>query len=90
MHLVILDGHTLKPRRSFLAGDRKARRVTYFDRTPADQVAERLKDADAALTNKVPVSAEVFAACPKLKYVGVTATGYNIIDLAGAKKAGAT
>jgi len=90
MRLVILDGHTLNP------GDLSWREiesladVTAFDRTPAAQVVERLRDADAALSNKVHLDADVFAGCPKLKYVGVTATGYNIIDLAAAKKAGAT
>ncbi len=90
MRLVILDGHTLNP------GDLSWREIesladiTYFDRTPPAQVIERLRDADAALTNKALVSADVFAVCPKLKYVGETATGYNNIDVAAAKKAGAT
>ena len=90
MKLVILDGHTLNPGDLSWQEIESLADVTYFDRTPAAQVAERLRDADAALTNKVPITAETFAACPKLKYVGVTATGYNIIDLAAAKKAGAT
>jgi glycerate dehydrogenase len=90
MRLVILDGHTLNPGDLSWQEIEGLAEVTYYDRTPVAQVAERLREADAALTNKVPISAEVFAACPKLKYVGVTATGYNIIDLPAAKKAGAT
>jgi glycerate dehydrogenase len=90
MRLVILDGHTLNPGDLSWQEIESLADVTYFDRTPAAQVAERLREADAALTNKVHIGADVFAACPKLKYVGVTATGYNIIDLAAAKKAAAT
>jgi glycerate dehydrogenase len=87
---VILDGHTLNPGDLSWSGVEALADVTYYDRTPAAQIVERLRDADAVLTNKVPISAETFAACPKLKYVGVTATGFNIIDLAATKKAGAT
>jgi glycerate dehydrogenase len=90
MRLVILDGHTLNPGDLSWQEIESLTEVTYFDRTPAAQVAERLRDADAALTNKAPIGADVFAACPKLKYVGVTATGYNIVDVAAAKEAGAT
>jgi len=89
MRLVILDGFTLNPGDLSWKEIESLAEVTYHDRTPVAQIAERLRDADAVLTNKVPLNAEVFAACPKLKYVGVTATGYNIIDLAAAKKAGA-
>ena len=88
MRLVILDGYTLNPGDLSWKEIESLAEVTYYDRTPAGQVAERLRDADAALTNKVPISAETFAACPKLKYVGVMATGYNIIDVAAAKSAG--
>jgi glycerate dehydrogenase len=90
MRLVVLDGHTLNPGDlswKYLEG---LADVTYYLRTPAGEVIARLQDAEAVLTNKVPLSAEVFAACPKLRYVGVMATGYNIIDLVAARKAGVT
>ena len=90
MRLVILDGHTLNPGDLSWQEIESLADVAYFERTQAAQVVERLRDADAALTNKVHIGADVFAACPKLKYVGVTATGYNIIDVAAAKKAGVT
>ena len=85
MRLVILDGHTLNP--GDLSWDelQKLAEVVYYPRSAPGEVAERLRDADAVLTNKVPLSAETFAACPKLRYVGVTATGYNIIDLETAR-----
>jgi glycerate dehydrogenase len=90
MRLVTLDGHTLNPGDLSWKEIESLADVSYFPRTPAAEVAARLADADATLTNKVPITAETFAACPKLKYIGVTATGYNIIDLAAAKKAGVT
>jgi glycerate dehydrogenase len=86
MHLVILDGYTLNPGDLSWDAINKVAKVTYYDRTPKDQITARLADADGALTNKAPISAEVMAACPKLKYIGVTASGYNIIDLEAAKK----
>jgi len=88
MHLVILDGYTLNPGDLSWAALEKIAKITYYDRTPKDQIAARLADADGVLTNKVPISAETIAACPKLKYIGVMASGYNIIDLDAAKKHG--
>jgi len=90
MHLVILDGYTLNPGDLTWDAINKLGKITYYDRTPKDQIAAQIGDADAVLTNKVPISAEVMAACPKLKYIGVTASGYNIIDLEAAKKQGVT
>ena len=85
MRLVILDGQTLNP--GDLSWDElnQLGEVVYYPRTAKGEIEERLRDADAVLTNKVPLSAAVFAACPKLRYVGVTATGYNIIDLEAAR-----
>jgi len=59
MRLVILDGHTLSPGDLSWQEIESLADVTYFDRTPAAQVAERLRDADAALTNKVHIGADV-------------------------------
>jgi len=88
MRLVILDGHTLNPGDLSWKGFEDLAEVFYYPRTPAGGVIGRLHEADAVLTNKVPLTAEVFAACPKLRYIGVTATGYNIIDLEAARRAG--
>jgi len=90
MHLVILDGYTLNPGDLSWSEIESQAKVTNHDRTPHTDVAARIGDADLVLTNKVPITAETFAACPNLKYVGVTATGYNIIDIAAAKKGGVT
>lgn len=59
-----------------------------YDRTPAELVVERAKDADIVLTNKVVFSREVMEQLPKLKYIGVLATGYNVVDVASAKERG--
>ncbi|MEI9999745.1 MAG: D-2-hydroxyacid dehydrogenase [Verrucomicrobiota bacterium] len=90
MRLVILDGHTLNPGDLSWKELESLADVTYHPRTPAAEVAAALRDADAVLTNKVPIGTDVFAACPKLRYIGVTATGFNVIDVAAAKKAGVT
>ncbi len=64
--------------------------VTRYDATPADQVIERAKDADALLVNKVKLTREVLDALPKLKYIGELATGYDNIDVAAAAEKGVT
>ncbi|HEY1053484.1 MAG TPA: D-2-hydroxyacid dehydrogenase [Emticicia sp.] len=62
--------------------------VTLYDRTPKDQIIERAKDAEVILTNKCQLNREIISQLPNLKYIGVTATGYNIIDVAAAKEHG--
>ena len=62
--------------------------LTVYDRTPADKIAERIGDAEAVYTNKTPISAQTIGQCPNLKFIGVLATGYNVIDTAAAKAAG--
>ncbi len=62
--------------------------VTRYDATPADQVVERAKDADALLVNKVKLTREVLNALPKLRYIGELATGYDNIDIAAAAEKG--
>ncbi len=90
MRLVILDGHTLNPGDLSWKDLESLADVTYYPRTAPGEIVERLRDADAVLTNKVPLTAETFRACPKLRYVGVMATGYNIIDVAAARQGGVT
>jgi glycerate dehydrogenase len=62
--------------------------VTRYDRTAADKIVERIGDSEIVITNKVPITEEILAACPGVKYIGVTATGYNIVDTVAAKKRG--
>jgi len=90
MRLIILDGHTLNPGDLSWKEVEGLAEVIYHPRTLAGEIIGRLHEAEAVLTNKVPLTAAVFAACPKLRYIGVTATGYNIIDLEAARRTGVT
>ena len=83
--IVILDSYTLNPGDMSLAPFERLGSVTFYDRTPIAKIIERSSDADILLTNKTPLSAETLAALPKLKYIGVLATGYNIVDIKAAK-----
>lgn len=88
--LTILDGHAVNPGDlpwSFLDG-----LVEYkvYERTAPEQVIERIGNSDAIFLNKIQITKEIFDACPNLKYIGVLATGYNVIDLESAKKHGVT
>lgn len=88
MRIVVLDGHTLNP--GDLSWDelREAGEVIVHPRSAPAEVVPRLAEADAALTNKVPLGREIIAQLPKLRYIGVTATGYNIVDVNAAKERG--
>jgi len=90
MKIVILDGHTLNPGDLSWDGLKQFGEVTLYDRTPVDQVIERSKGADAIFTNKTPVNAAAINSLPDLKYIGVTATGYNIVDTQMAREKGIT
>ena len=86
MKTVILDGYTLNP--GDLSWDKlkELGDVVIYDRTPVELTAERIGDAEIVLTNKAPVSKETIEKCSKLKYIGVLATGYNIVDTIAAKE----
>ncbi|MEX0671166.1 MAG: D-2-hydroxyacid dehydrogenase [Pirellulales bacterium] len=88
MHIIILDGLTTNP--GDLSWDAVERQgtLTVFDRTaPADVVGRAVK-ADAILTNKTFLGAAEIAALPKLTYIGVLATGYNVVDVVAARERG--
>lgn len=86
MNIVVLDGHTLNPGDLSWDALKALGHCTIHERTPAGQITPRLADAEIAITNKVPFSKETLAALPKLRCIGVTATGFNIIDAAAAKE----
>ncbi len=88
MKIVILDGYTLNPGDLSWEGFESLGTVEVYDRTPADQITKRIGDADVVITNKVPITKETLSACPHIKYMGVLATGYNVIDVEAAKKKG--
>lgn len=88
MKIVVLDGYAL------CAGDLSfdslgsLGTLSVYDRTPPELAAERIADAQIVLTNKVPITREVISACGNLSYIGVTATGYNVVDLCAASERG--
>lgn len=86
MEITILDGHAVNPGDltwNFLKefGD-----LTVYELTPKDKIIERIGNSEVIFLNKVQITEEIFAACPNLKYIGVLATGYNVIDLEAARK----
>jgi len=88
MRIVVLDGYCLNPGDLDWTALRVIGEVEVFDRTPETQVVERAAGATVVLTNKCPFSADTLAALPDLKYIGVLATGYNIVDIAAARERG--
>lgn len=93
MKIVVLDGYALNPGDLSWQGFEELGEVTVYDRTSytdKQEIIERIGDAEAILTNKTPITADVLKACPQLTYIGVLATGYNVVDLAAAKEQGIT
>lgn len=86
--IVVLDGHASNPGDLSWDGLKAFGELTVYERTPEDQVLERIGDADIVLTNKVPFKADRISKLPHVKYIGVLATGYNIIDTQAAAQAG--
>lgn len=81
MKIVVLDGYTNNPGDLSWEGLEKLGDCTIYDRTPPDKVLERIGNAEIILTNKTPLNKEVLDKLPNLKYIGVLATGYNVLDL---------
>ncbi len=90
MKIVILDGGVLNP--GDLSWDALSQlgEISVYDNSAAEEVVKRIGDAEIAIINKVVLGEKEFSQCPNLKFIGVTATGYNVIDLAAAKTHGVT
>jgi len=88
MKIVILDGYNKNPGDLSWAPLEQLGQVVRYDHTSPDQALERMADAEIVLTNKVKITAPMMEACPKLRYIGVTATGYDVVDLAAARARG--
>lgn len=86
--IVVLDAYTLNPGDLSWDGLRGLGSCTIHDRTPAGEVVERAHDAEIILTNKTPVPADAIDGLKQLRYIGVLATGYNIVDVAAARERG--
>ena len=90
MKIVVLDGYALNPGDLNWEGLKKLGDVEIHDRTESQRILERAKDAELVFSNKTLLSAELLRQLPKLKYVGVLATGYNCVDIKAAKELGIT
>jgi glycerate dehydrogenase len=91
MKIVVLDGHILNPGDLTWEPLKEFGDLTVYDRTVYDDsnddlIIERIGDAEIVFTNKTPISENVFRSCPRLKFLGVLATGYNVVDVDAAKK----
>lgn len=88
MNITVLDGYTLNPGDNPWTKIEAMGNLTVHERTPVGEIVPRAKDAEILLTNKCPLSAETLARLPNLKFIGVLATGYNIVDTAYCEGAG--
>lgn len=86
MNIVILDGYTLNPGDLDWGPISNLGNTTIYDRSKTEEIVERAKDADVVLVNKVVLNDTILSQLPKLKYIGVCATGYNNIDITSTKK----
>ncbi|GAB3807350.1 D-2-hydroxyacid dehydrogenase [Spirosoma humi] len=90
MKIVVLDGYTLNPGDLSWEDLEKLGDLTVYDRTSPDAVVERAKDADIIFTNKTPLNEALLTQLPSAKFIGVLATGYNIVNTDVARKQGIT
>ncbi|HRO70282.1 MAG TPA: D-2-hydroxyacid dehydrogenase [Chitinophagaceae bacterium] len=88
MKIVVLDGYTLNPGDLNWDQFKQLGDFEVYDRTPPDKLIERIKETTAVLTNKVALPKNIISQLPGLKYIGVLATGFNVIDLEAASTAG--
>ncbi|MBQ9645458.1 MAG: D-2-hydroxyacid dehydrogenase [Prevotella sp.] len=88
MNIVVLDGYAANPGDLSWDAMKEQGQLTVYDRTPAEEVIERSQEADILLTNKVVLTADIISQLPRLKYIGVLATGYNVVDTEAARLKG--
>lgn len=86
MRITVLDGYTLNPGDLDWKSLEALGQVRVYDRTPAELTAERIGDAEVVLTNKTAITRAILNVCPQVRYIGVLATGYNVVDIAAAKE----
>jgi glycerate dehydrogenase len=90
MKIVVLDGYTLNPGDLSWSAFEALGACEIFERSAPNEIVSRLKGAQAALTNKITIGRPTMESLPDLKYIGVTATGFNIVDVQAAKERGLT
>ncbi len=88
MKIVVLDGYTENPGDLSWEGFEGFGELTVYEHTPGDEIVSRIGQAEVILTNKTPITAQTIAADPQLKYIGVLATGFNVVDVEAARARG--
>jgi len=88
MKIVVLDGYTENPGDLSWEGLARLGDLVVYDRSAPEQVAKRIGDAEAVFTNKTPLTRAIFDACPGIRFVGMLATGYNVVDVAAVMEKG--
>lgn len=88
MKIVVLDGYTLNPGDISWEEMERLGELTVYDRTPQELIAERIGQAEIVFTNKTPLTGDTMQKCGRMKYIGVLATGYNVVDIEAAKERG--
>lgn len=89
MKITVLDGHGLNPGDVSWDGIKAfAEQFTVYDRSPQELVVERIGDSEIILLNKVHITKEIVERCPNLRYIGVLATGFNVIDTVACRERG--
>ena len=88
MKITVLDGYGLNPGDLSWDGFKEFGEISVFHRTSPSDLAERIKDSEILLTNKTVIDAHAIESVPNLKYIGVLATGFNVVDIEAAKRKG--
>lgn len=88
MKILVLDGFALNPGDLSWKGIKELGTTVVYDRTEQARILNRIGDAEIVLVNKCPITRETIEACPNLKLICVTATGYNTVDVQAAKEKG--
>lgn len=88
MKIIVLDGYTENPGDLSWSGLEKLGELKVYERTPYDKIVERIGDAGAVYTNKTPIDRAVLDNCSNIKFIGVLATGFNVVDTEAAKEKG--
>lgn len=88
MNIVVLDGYTLNPGDLSWGALERLGGVAVYDRTAKDEIVKRIGSAGAVYTNKTPITKETLDACPGIRFIGVLATGYNVVDVKAARDKG--
>ena len=86
MHIVILDAHTANPGDLSWQPFEALGSCAVYPRTPLDSTIERCQGAAAVITNKAVLNRHILGSLPELRYIGVLATGYNVVDVAAARE----